>query len=303
MDKGSKQVHKSVLLHEVVEGLDVKSGEVFLDGTFGAAGHSLEILKRAKGKVTLVAIDADKEALKKASAKIKETGATFFAYNGNFRNLDKALDENGIEKIDKALFDFGLSSDQLDTSGRGFSFRFDEPLLMTLKTDPTDADLTAEYVVNNFEQRSLEDIIRGFGEEKFAGRIARVIVESREVKPIKTTFELSEIIRSAIPVKFRNGKIHPATKTFQAIRIVVNGELDAIDEGLRKAFERLSVGGRIAAISFHSLEDRIVKRFFKELEKENKVKLISKKPITPTREEILENGRSRSAKLRIIEKL
>lgn len=297
------QIHKSVLLQESIQGLEVKPGEIFLDATLGAGGHSLSVAEETKNKVTIVGIDADKKALELAGEKIKKTGATFYGWSGNFRNLDQALDKNKIGLVDRVLFDFGLSSDQLDLSGRGFSFRFDEPLLMTLKDNPTSDDLTARDVVNGFEQKNLEDIIRGFGEENFAGRIARVIVERRQEKPIETTFELAEIITEAIPARFRKGKIHPATKTFQAIRMAVNGELDAIEEGLKKAFERLNKGGRIAAISFHSLEDRIVKRFFKKLEKEGVGKILTKKPIVPGRTEEKENPRSRSAKLRIIEKI
>ena len=240
MTKEDNQIHKSVLLQESIRGLEVKSGEIFLDCTLGAGGHSLFVAKETNNKAIIIGIDADGKALESAGEKIKNAGAEFYGFNGNFRNLDQALDKNKIQLVDKVLFDFGLSSDQLDESGRGFSFRFNEPLLMTLKDTPAENDLTASDVVNGFEQKNLEDIIRGFGEEQFAGRIARVIVERRQEKPIETTFELAEIITEAIPARFRKGKIHPATKTFQAIRMAVNGELDAIGEGLEKAFERLN---------------------------------------------------------------
>ncbi len=303
MEARDKTVHKSVLLQETIDGLELTKGDVLLDGTLGGGGHATEAAKKVGGDITIIGIDADKDALERAEEKVKATGAKFFGWNGNFRQLDLALRDAHIEEVNGIIFDFGLSSDELGQSGRGFSFKFDEPLLMTLKSHPTENDLTARDVVNNFEEENLKVIIKGFGEERFAGRIARVICEARAIKPIETTFELAYIITSAVPRMFRGGRIHPATKTFQAIRIAVNDELGAIEEGLIKGFEKLSSESRMAAISFHSLEDRIVKRFFREMEKEGRGKIITKKPITPSDAELKENPRSRSAKLRIIQKI
>lgn len=205
--------------------------------------------------------------------------------------------------MNKVLFDFGLSSDQLEVSGRGFSFQRDEPLLMTFSVIPKLGQLSALEIINGKSEEELAQIIRDYGEEKFAGRIAKTIVSARGKDIIRTSKELEEIIFRAVPAAYRRGRIHPATRTFQAIRIAVNDELSAIREGLQKAAALLSANGRIAAISFHSLEDRIVKESFRAFAKDKKFKILTKKPLTATEEEMRENPRARSAKLRLIEKM
>ncbi len=205
--------------------------------------------------------------------------------------------------FDAIIFDLGVSSDQLENSGRGFSFLKDEPLLMTLKANSSPEDLTAKDVVNNWSEENLADIIYGYGEERWSRKIARGIVEARQNGEIRTTGELTGIVEKSVPVRYRKGRIHPATRTFQAIRIAVNDELRALEEGLTKGFEVLKKEGRMAVVSFHSLEDRVVKRFYQNKEREGEAKLVNKKPITPSGEEIRENRRSRSGKLRILEKV
>lgn len=293
-------VHKSVLLQETIEGLNLKQGSVVLDATFGGGGHTLEVCKNYKG-VEVVALDQDKSTWERAKDKFKGFKVSF--YNENFRNLDKALKKEGVTEVDGIIFDLGLSSDQLEVSLRGFSFMKDEPLMMTMKENPSREDLTAKDVVNSWSEENLAKILRGYGEENFAGRIARAIVEAREEKEIESTFQLVEIIRSVVPAFYRKGKTHFATKTFQAIRMAVNDELRALQEGLEKGVVALKSGGRMSVISFHSGEDRVVKNIFKNLAKEGKIKLINKKPIVPGKVELKENKRARSAKLRIIEKI
>jgi|SRR3989344_390221 len=294
--------HRPVLLNETIEGLGLSEDSVVLDCTFGGGGHSKEILRRYR-KAKVVAIDEDRNV---------EGGENISLYHENFRNLDRVLQKENIEKVDGVIFDLGFSSDQLESSGRGFSFLKDEPLLMTLKAKPGEEDLTAKMVINNWSEKSLADIIYGYGEERYARRIARVIAEERFRKPIETTGELVEIIKKAVPSRYRTKKIHFATRTFQALRIAVNDELGALKEGLEKGFEALKPESRMAVISFHSLEDRIVKKFYKEKAspvglwprvEESKAVLINKKPIRASDEEIKNNIRSRSAKLRIIKKI
>lgn len=297
-----QSIHKTVLLNETIEGLNLKKDSIVIDGTFGGGGHSLEICKRFPN-VKIIAIDQDANAFLKAKSRFKDIKCDIDFINTNFRSLDKATKE----KVDGIIFDLGLSSDQLENSGRGFSFLKDEPLLMNMKKskkeNPSSEDLTAFEVVNTWEEKNLADIIYGFGEERFSRRIAKGIVEARKKSKIETTFDLIKIIENSVPAMYRKGKINCATKTFQALRITVNDELGALKEGLEKGFDKLKIGGRMSVISFHSLEDRIVKRFFKEYEKEGLLKLINKKPITPSKEEIINNNRSRSAKLRVIEKI
>lgn len=293
-----QSVHKSVLLKETIEGLSLGKGGTVLDGTLGGGGHSLGICERYP-EVKIIALDKDEEALSRAKDKFAETKCKISFTQENFRNLDKVL--NG-EKVGGIVLDLGLSSDQFENSGRGFSFMRDEPLLMTMKANPSSEDITAHEVVNFWEEGNLADIIYGYGEEQFAKRIAKGIVEARKYGEIKTTFDLVKLIESSVPNFYKKGKIHPATKTFQAIRIAVNDELGALSEGLRKGFDALSPGGRFAVISFHSLEDRMVKNFFKMKAKDGEGILHTKKPITPILLEKKENPRSRSAKLRILEK-
>jgi len=308
-------LHIPVLLQSSIDSLALKSDDVFLDATLGGGGHSEAVARQFGDKVRMVAIDLDNETLRNANDRINKLTKNFSAFQGNFRNLDTILDRAGISEVNKILFDLGISSIQLEESGRGFTFKKNEPLLMTM-SDKTPGEknsdsenesksvyFTAKDIVNTWTEDHLVDIIRGYGEERYAARIANAIVEARKIKPIEKTFELVEIIERAVPGSYRHGRIHPATRTFQAIRITVNDELGAIEGGLNKGFERLARGGRMAVISFHSLEDRIVKRYFKQLVLEEKARAINKKPITPSIEEKEENPRSRSAKLRVIEKI
>ncbi|OGI94861.1 16S rRNA (cytosine(1402)-N(4))-methyltransferase [Candidatus Nomurabacteria bacterium RIFCSPLOWO2_01_FULL_40_18] len=307
-------MHRTVLLNETIEDLNLKPDSTVIDCTFGGGGHSLEIYKRF-GNVKIIALDQDKSVFSTQGGSASDWKNCNISFvNENFRNIDKVLTKENIGQVDGIIFDLGLSSDQLENSGRGFSFLKDEPLLMTMKENPTSEDLTARDAVNIWSEKSLADVIYGYGEEKQAHRIAHEIVEFRKKQKIETTFDLVKIIEQAIPARFRRGKIprkiHCATKTFQALRIAVNDELGALSEGLDKGFDSLKVGGRMSVISFHSLEDRIVKRFFSAKGgsasdgKEHRIaKIITKKPIRATLEEIKSNPRSRSAKLRILEKI
>ncbi len=293
--------HVPVLLKESVEGLDIKPHSLVIDATLGAGGHSSEIA-RTYESVRIVGFDLDAHALTLASNSIKEVGGTLVPIQANFRTMDVACEQRGILQADAILFDFGISSMELGESGRGFSFKYDEPLLMTLQNPIEEHTLTARDVVNSMREDELANVIFNYGEERFSRQIAEAIVTARRKQKIETTFELAEIIRKAVPTFYRNGRINPATKTFQALRIYVNDELGAIEEGLAKAWKLLAPNGRIATITFHSLEDRIVKNYFKKLKEESGAHIITKKPIAPTREEIKNNPRSRSAKLRIIQK-
>ncbi|MES2416185.1 MAG: 16S rRNA (cytosine(1402)-N(4))-methyltransferase RsmH [Patescibacteria group bacterium] len=295
-------VHKTVLLQETVDGLNLPKDAFVVDGTFGGGGHSALICEKFPG-TKLIVIDQDKGAWEKAKDKFKVSDCKVIFHNDNFRNIGKVLEKESIEKVDGIILDLGLSSDQLDVSGRGFSFMRDEPLLMTMKENPSPEDITAKDIVNSWEEENLADIIYGYGEEQFSRRIAKGIVEARKLKEIQTTFELVDIINKSVPNLYKKGRINPATKTFQALRIAVNDELGALQDGLEKGFEVLKNKGRMSVISFHSLEDRIVKNFFREKAKAGEAILINKKPITATDQEIKENPRSRSAKLRIIEKI
>ncbi len=293
-------IHTSVLLQESIEGLNLKDNSLFIDATFGGGGHTKLILEKTKN-TKVIALDQDSGALNRALPKLGNLKDRVIFKNLNFRNIAKSVDQN--QKISGILFDLGISSDQLDNSKRGFSFLRDEELLMTLKQNLTPEDLTAKEIVNTWAEESLADIIYGYGEERYARRIAKAIVSSREEKEIKTTFDLVEIIKNAVPKSYLRMKINPATKTFQALRIATNDELRALEEGLENGFNLLDSGARLVVITFHSLEDRIVKNFFRNKVKEKKGILINKKPIIPSQEEIKNNKRSRSAKLRIIEKL
>ena len=294
--------HISVLLNETIEGLNLKDGGVIVDGTFGGGGHSAEVCRRSKG-VKIIAIDQDKGALAKAEDKFEGLECDLNFVNGNFRDIAEILQKEKVEKVSGIILDLGLSSDQLENSGRGFSFMKSEPLLMTMKENPRPEDLTAQDIVNTWGEQSLADIIYGYGEERYAKRIAKGIVDARQKVKIVTTFDLVKIIKDSVPGSYAKGRINPATKTFQALRIAVNDELGALEMGLQEGFKVLSVGGRMCVISFHSLEDRIVKRFFKELSSEGNAKLLNKKPIIAGEEELKINPRARSAKLRILEKI
>jgi len=294
MVKGTGSVHQSVLLNETVLGLNLKNG-VVLDGTFGGGGHSLEILKKYPG-IKITALDQDENAWRNSKIKFKGMENRISFRNLNFRNIDVK------ENFDGIVLDLGLSSDQLENSGRGFSFRQDEPLLMTMKENPSSEDITARDIVNGWSEKNLADIIYGYGEERYARKIARAIVDERQKKEIKTTFDLLKIIEKAVPKIYQKGKLHFATKTFQALRIAVNDELNALKEGLEKGFQVLNKEGRMAVISFHSLEDRIVKNFYREKKNQGLAILINKKPITVGQVELKINNRARSAKLRILKK-
>ncbi|MEN9524102.1 MAG: S-adenosyl-methyltransferase MraW, rRNA (cytosine1402-N4)-methyltransferase [Candidatus Parcubacteria bacterium] len=297
-------VHVPVLLHEVVDNfLTVKSnkGMVYLDGTLGGAGHALAIAKAFEGKLTIIGMDRDPMAIGRATEILKGKVTQVILENEDYRNLDKVLDNHHISNVDLILLDLGISSDELENSGRGFSFQKDEPLLMTMG-DPTKYPFTAKDIINTWAEEDIANVIFAYGEERFARRIARALVDYRSKKKIETSGELAEIVKSAVPGFYNMPhKIHSATKTFQALRIAVNDELGALKEGLRKGFQKLNKGGRMAVISFHSLEDRIVKDFNKEKSLEE-AKIITKKPIVATDQEQAENPRSRSAKLRVLEK-
>lgn len=295
-------VHVPVLLHEIVEafGQVQKASLTYLDGTLGGSGHALAIAKAFAGRLTIVGLDRDPKAIERAQTILNGKAEKLILENQDYRALDEALKKHGIESADLILLDLGISSDELDNSGRGFTFKKDEPLLMTMG-DPSTYAFTAQTIVNSWDEEVIADIIFGYGEERFARRIARAIVAYRSRKKIETSGELSEIVASCLPGFYRRGKIHPATKTFQALRIAVNDELNALKQGLKKGYEILNTGGRMAVISFHSLEDRIVKDFYKEKARDGAL-IITKRPLTASDQEIAENPRSRSAKLRIIEK-
>ncbi len=290
--------HFPVLLEESVSLLTENRGKIYVDATVGLGGHSYEILKR-NPDAFLIGIDKDPYALDKAKERLKEFEGRFALYQADYKDIDLVLKEEGIEAVDGILMDLGVSMLQLKTPERGFSFMAEAPLDMRMNPDQR---LTAYDVVNRYKEKDLARIIKEYGEERFAYRIAKAIVSYRRKKPIETTKELAQIIENAVPKGFYK-KIHPATKTFQAIRIEVNKELDHLKEALLKIPHLLNPKGRVAIISFHSLEDRLVKHAFRNFEKEGLLKVITKKPITPSEEEIKLNPPSRSAKLRVAEKL
>ena len=305
--------HVSVLLNECLDALNIKDDGIYVDCTLGGAGHSSHILQRLSKDGLLVGIDQDTDALKAAGERLKEYENKKLVHN-NFHNIDSILQELEIPKVDGILMDLGVSSYQLDEGERGFSYMKDAPLDMRMNRD---REFSAYDVVNSYSMEDLWRIIRDYGEEKFAKRVAEFIVNRREEKPIETTLELVDIIKAAIPAKARREGPHPAKRTFQAIRIEVNGELEILNKAIEDGVNRLNKGGRMAIITFHSLEDRIVKLKFRELAnpctcpkefpicvcgKKPLVKLISRKAIEPSKEEVEENPRSRSAKLRVIER-
>lgn len=298
--------HITVLLNEAVDGLfspsSPKSGGFYVDGTLGAGGHTEQICKVAP-KSTIIGIDADSDAIERAKARLAGMPCTLITSTNFNDKISEILEENRIDEVDGVLLDLGMSSDQLDRSGRGFSFLRDEPLKMTMQSEISEDDLDAYKIVNSFNEEQLATVIYGYGDEKYSRRIAKAIVEKRQESPIETTGRLAEIIKRAVPFHYRNGRTHPATKTFQALRISVNDEIERLESTLAQSFNKLKVGGRLSVISFHSLEDRMVKRFARAKSDDGLAKIITKRPMIPTPEEIKENPRSRSAKLRIIEKL
>ena len=293
-------IHTTVLLHESIDGLDIHEGDVYLDGTLGSAGHSEYALTKVKN-LTVIGLDKDTEALERSRQRLGPKD-TIILKHASYADIERVLSESNIPAVNRIMLDLGLSSDQFETSKRGFTFKNDEPLLMTFKKDLNETDLTAKTIVNTWEENNIADIIYGYGEERYARRIARAIVNYRTKKSIETTGELVEIINQAVPSFYKKGRIHPATRTFQALRITVNDELNTLKKGLADGFQKLAKNGRMAIISFHSLEDRIVKHFYKEKADAGEAVIITKKPITASDQEISENPRSRSAKLRILEK-
>ena len=305
--------HISVLLNESISSLNLKENSIIVDATLGYGGHSSNILERINMGY-LFAFDQDSEAIRHSTDRLSKVGTNFTVIKSNFVHMKDELNKLGVEKVDGVLFDLGVSSPQLDEGERGFSYHVDARLDMRMDQDQ---DLTAYDVVNTYSKEELSRIFFRYGEDKFANNIAKKIVEYRQNKPIESTLELVEVIKSAVPMKFRMEK-HPARQIFQAIRIEVNHELDVIEPALEQALELLSVGGRVAVITFHSLEDRIVKNFFKEkCEIDPKLKgmpnipeeylpdfrLVENKAIVPSEEELENNPRARSSKLRVIERI
>ena len=305
--------HISVLLEEAVNALNLDENSIVVDATLGYAGHSSEILKRIK-RGRLFAFDQDSEAIKYSTDRLTSIGTNFTIIKSNFVHLKEKLNELGVEKVDACLFDLVVSSPQLDEQERGFSYHLDAKLDMRMNQEQ---EFSAYDVVNSYSKEELTKIFNDYGESKFSRNIANKIIEYRKTKNIETTLELAEIIKTAVPMKFRIDK-HPAKQIFQAIRIEVNHELDVIEPALKQALSMLNVGGRVAVITFHSLEDRIVKRYFKSVsEIDIKVKglpnipeeylpdykLVVNKAILPSKEELENNNRARSAKLRVIEKI
>ena len=307
--------HVSVLLQECIHGLDIKEAGIYVDGTLGGAGHSKEICKYLGKEGQLVGIDQDINALNASKKKLADERCKVTLIESNFSHVKAQLEKVGIEKIDGMLLDLGVSSHQLDEPTRGFSYMHDAPLDMRMDQN---TELTAYAVVNNYSEEELHELIKNYGEEKWSRRIAKFICQHRVEQPIETTYDLVEIIKKAVPKGARRDGPHPAKRTFQAIRIEVNNELGIIEDTIYDIVEVLKPGGRLCIITFHSLEDRIVKQAYKKLEnpctcprefpvcicnKEVEIKIITRRPILPTDEEIEVNPRSRSAKLRIIEKI
>ena len=294
-------IHKTVLLNEAIENLNLKPGKIYFDGTLGNAGHAEKVCSLFNSEIKVVAVDRDIDAINNAKDKLSKLGCDYYVILSDYRKMDVVFDNLGIKKVDAILFDLGLSSDQLELSGRGFSFKRDKPLLMTFSNEGNER-VTAEKILNDWSEETIADILYGYSDERYARRIAKAIVMARQKKEIKTTFDLVEIIKNTVPKSYQTGKINPANKTFQALRIAVNDEIGAVKEGMEKGWEFLNKSGRMAVISFHSVEDREVKNFFRDKAKNHLGNLTNKKPITATEEEIKENPRSRSAKLRIAEK-
>ncbi len=307
--------HIPVLLNETLELLAPERGGIFVDGTLGGGGHAEAVLTRLPKTGRLIGIDRDWDAVRAAGDRLKPYGGRFTALHGNFFNITALLAEIGITETNGILFDLGVSSHQLDTQSRGFSYKSEAPLDMRMDQS---AALSAREVVNTYTREALANIFFAFGEERFSRRIAERICRAREQYPIETTLQLAQIVREAIPAKYRNEPQHPARRTFQALRIEVNGELRGLDGAIEDACDLLQKGGRLCIITFHSLEDRIVKQAFRRFEnpctcppsapvcvcgKEPKAKVLTRKPLTASAEEEARNSRSTSAKLRCIEKI
>lgn len=307
--------HTTVLLDEAVDGLNIKQDGIYVDCTLGGAGHSMEIVKKLSGNGRLICFDQDTTAIEVAKERLKDYLPQVTFIHANFRYLKEELAKIGVTKVDGILYDLGVSSPQLDTPERGFSYNHDAPLDMRMNTEDS---LTAHEVINQWPYADLVRIFFRYGEEKFSKGIARKIEAAREIAPIETTAELAELVKSGIPAATRRTGGHPAKRVFQAIRIAVNDELGAAEDSLTDAITLLNKGGRISVITFHSLEDRLCKEIFREASSlpdlprnlpiipeglEPILKLISRKPIIPSEQEITQNKRARSAKLRIAEKI
>lgn len=306
--------HVSVLLKETIDGLKIRQNGIYVDGTLGGGGHSLAIAEQL-GEGLLLGFDQDIHAIDAAKERLKAYSDKVRIVHCNFEHIARRLEEFGIDRIDGLVLDLGVSSAQLDMGERGFSYRQDAPLDMRMDSRQ---EFSAYELVNTYSEEELRRVIADYGEENWSAKIAKVIVERRREKPIETTLQLVEIIRAAVPKKFRDETIHPAKRTFQAIRIEVNRELEILEETIRSVFAKLSSKGRICVITFHSLEDRIIKNVYRELSsgctcpkefpvcvcgKKPLAKVITKKPIVASGEELESNPRARSAKLRILEKL
>ena len=300
LDNARGKQHRSVLLHEATELLAIQPDDCVVDATLGGAGHALAIAGKLGKGGTLIGIDADHDAILRAKEALENVAPKVHLVEANFRDLSAQLEKLAITKVDKILFDLGWSSFQLD-AGRGFSLKSDEPLLMTYSKEP--CALTAQTIVNEWAEESIADVIFGWGEERYSRRIAKAILERRATKPFTTARELAEAIYAAVPPRYRFGRIHPATRTFQALRIAVNDELGSLSQGLGDGWRHLAKGGRITVITFHSIEDRLVKQTFRQWEEAGEGKRITKKPLTQSPEETASNPRSRSAKLRVIQKV
>lgn len=291
--------HVPVLLEEVLQFLKPEAGTYFIDATIDGGGHAREILKRMSMRAILVGIDRDDTVIMKLKKEWEGEHRVKLKV-GDFRNLE-AIAKEFSDRYSGILFDLGMSSLQLEASGRGFSFQKDEPLLMTYESRPSPDQLTAAVIVNTWPEREIEKILKEFGEERYARRIARAMIKARQKSRIISTRQLVKVIEAALPTLNLRAKIHPATRTFQALRIAVNDELRALETGIQGAWKILREEGRLVVITFHSLEDRIVKHFFQDMRKEGG-KILTKKPITPSAQEIRSNPRARSAKLRAITK-
>lgn len=293
--------HITVLKEVAVETLALKEDSIVIDGTYGAGGHAELICSHLSKKGTYIGIDADKTALDQSSLSTSRGGPTIHLINDNFQNLTEIIGSLHIKQADAILADLGWRTDQFTDGGKGFSFSADEPLLMTYG-EPEKYPFTAYDIVNSWDEENIADIIYGYAEERHSRRIAKAIVEARRRAKILTAADLATVIEGSVPGFYKNGKINPATKTFQALRIAVNDELGTLERFISAALSILAPGGRLSIITFHSLEDRVVKLRFRDAAKTDDFILITKKPIAATREELLENPRARSAKLRVIEK-
>ena len=314
MEEKLEFVHKSVLLNETMDSLNIKPNGIYIDGTLGGGGHAYEVCKRLGEHGRFIGIDQDAEAIEAAGLRLAEFGDKVTIVRSNYVDIDNILKSLNISKVNGIMLDLGVSSHQLDTVERGFSYKENAPLDMRMDVRNP---MTAKDIVNNYSEMELYRVIRDYGEDKFAKNIAKHIVNARKEKEIETTYELNDIIKAAIPMKMRVNGGHPAKKTFQAIRIELNKELEVLNNSIDKMIDLLDDGGRLSIITFHSLEDRIVKTRFRNNEnpcicppdfpvcvcgKKSKGKVITRKPIVPSEQEIIENKRAKSSKLRVFER-